>query len=162
MTTLGFEDVLTCLRGVAWPCAPPIGVGEFEVLYVSAVEVVVWYTPAREGHRTGEVAIPCARLAAAWQRLRAGAALDEAGLSAVCGGAGWGRWALALLALVPGACVRQEPLTLAWAPDSAAEAAGDTASTASTAGGMEDGSATGEAISEAVPERRTRRGRARP
>ena len=110
------EEVLACLRQVAWPCAPPMGVGEFELLYVNAAEVVVWYTPAREGQRTGEVAIPCARIAAAWQRLRAGASLDEANMSEVCGGLGMGRWVLALLALVPGMSVRQEPLSLSWSP----------------------------------------------
>jgi hypothetical protein len=121
MAMVGVEDVLSCLRTVEWPCAPPIGVGEFEVLYVNAAEVVVWYTPAREGQRTGEVAIPGARIAAAWQRLRAGAPLDEAGLSEVCGGVGMGRWVLALLALVPGASVRQEPLSLSWSPPPGAD-----------------------------------------
>jgi hypothetical protein len=118
MTTLGLEDVLACLRAVEWPCAPPIGVGEFEVLYVSAAEVVVWYTPARDGHKIGEVAIPCARIAAAWARLCDGATLDEAGLCEACGGVGMGRWVLALLALIPGASVHAEPLTLVWSqPD---------------------------------------------
>jgi hypothetical protein len=114
MTTFSLADVLAVLRAVEWPCAPPIGAGEFEVLYVSAAEVVVWYTAVREGQRSGEVAIPCARIAAAWQRLAAGVALDEAALSEACGGAGVGRWVLALLALVPGACVAADPLALSW------------------------------------------------
>jgi hypothetical protein len=114
MTALDLADVLACLRAVEWPCAPPIGVGEFDVLYVSEAEVVVWYTPAREGQRTGEVAIPCARIAAAWQRLCTGATLDEAALAETCGGEGVGRWVLALLALVPGVRVRQEPVALVW------------------------------------------------
>ncbi|HEV7129636.1 MAG TPA: hypothetical protein VGN32_19540 [Ktedonobacterales bacterium] len=109
-----FEQMLAWLRGLAYPCAPPIGVGEFEVLYASASEVVVWYSPAREGHRAGEVVIPCARLAAAWEALVAGAALDEAALTALGEGIGGGRWLLAVLALVPGAQVDVEPLRLVW------------------------------------------------
>jgi hypothetical protein len=112
-----FDEVLAWLRGLAWPCAPPIGVGEFEVLYASAVEVVVWYSPAREGHRVGEVAIPCARLAAAWARLVAGAALDEGALTDLGAGPAGGRWLLALLALLPGARVQSEPLMLTWTPE---------------------------------------------
>jgi hypothetical protein len=112
-----FEHVLAWLRGLAWPCAPPIGVGEFEVLYASDAEVVVWYSPAREGHRAGEIAIPCARLVAAWQRLTAGDALDEAALADLGAGAAGGRWLLALLAQLPGARVQPEPLILAWAPE---------------------------------------------
>jgi hypothetical protein len=111
-----FEQVLAWLRGLAWPCAPPIGVGEFEVLYASDAEVVVWYSPAREGHRTGEVAIPCARLVAAWRRLTAGDTLDAAALDDLGAGPAGGRWLLALLAQLPGARVQPEPLALAWAP----------------------------------------------
>jgi hypothetical protein len=111
-----FEQVLAWLRGLAWPCAPPIGIGEFEVLYASDAEVVVWYSPAREGHRTGEVAIPCAWLVAAWQRLTAGDTLDAAALDDLGAGPAGGRWLLALLAQLPGARVQPEPLTLAWAP----------------------------------------------
>jgi hypothetical protein len=134
MTTLSLDDVLAILRKVEWPCAPPIGVGEFDVLYVSAAEVVVWYTPAREGQRMGEVAIPRARLAAAWQPLAAGSALDEAALSKACGGPGAGRWVLALLALVPGVSVRQDPLALMWSPP-ADEASAVTPSGAATGRG---------------------------
>lgn len=111
-----FEQVLTWLRGLAYPCAPPIGVGEFEVLYASASEVVVWYSPAREGHRAGEVSIPCSRLATAWETLVAGRALDEATLATLGEGAAGGRWLLAVLAQLPGASVSPEPLTLAWVP----------------------------------------------
>lgn len=111
-----FEEMLAKLRGLALPCAPPIGVGEFEVLYASAREIVVWYSPAREGHRAGEVAISCERLAAAWQALASGAVLDEAALAAFGAGAAGGRWLLALLALLPGARVQPEPLALAWSP----------------------------------------------
>ena len=112
-----FGHVLAWLRGLAWPCAPPIGIGEFEVLYASDAEVVVWYSPAREGHRAGEIAIPCARLVAAWERLTTGDALDEAALADLGAGPAGGRWLLALLAQLPGARVQPEPLTLAWAPD---------------------------------------------
>ena len=112
-----FEQVLAWLRALAWPCAPPIGVGEFVILYASPLEVVVWYSPAREGHRAGEVAIPCARLAAAWEALVAGEGLDEAALTALGGGPALGRWLLALLALLPGSHVQAEPLVLSWQPE---------------------------------------------
>lgn len=107
-----FDAVLAWLRAVELPCAPPIGVGEFDIRYANAVEVVVWYTPARDGHRVGEVAIPTAALAAAWQALAAGVALDEDALVALGGGAGGGRWLLALLALIPGVRTEAEPLRL--------------------------------------------------
>jgi hypothetical protein len=116
-----FEQVLAWLRALAWPCAPPIGVGEFVILYASSLEVVVWYSPAREGHRAGEVAIPCARLAAAWESLVAGEGLDEAALTALGGGPALGRWLLALLALLPGSHVQAEPLVLSWQPEAEAE-----------------------------------------
>ena len=111
-----FEQVLAWLRAVAVPCAPPIGVGAFDILYASAAEVVVWYTPARDGHRHGEVTIPAPRLAAAWEALAAGAVLDEGALTALGGSVALGRWLLAILALLPGARVQEDPLTLAWAP----------------------------------------------
>ena len=160
MSTPDLEDVLACLRAIEWPCAPPIGVGEFDVLYVSEAEVVVWYTPARDGQRTGEVAIPCAGIAAAWQRLSAGAALDEALLSAVCGGAGVGRWVLALLALVPGASVRQDPLTLHWsppAPESAAPAPQRTMKTSALISTSAASGVTTETPTTASLRRRSRR-----
>src|SRR5690348_14762890 len=112
----GFAGVLAYLRGLAIACEPPIGVGSFLVLYASAAEVVVWYSPARETHREGEVSIPCARLAAAWSALTAGATLDEPALERLGEGPAGGRWLLALLALLPGVVVRDDPLTLAWQP----------------------------------------------
>lgn len=111
-----FAGVLAHLRGLAAACEPPIGVGSFLVLYASAVEVVVWYSPARETHREGEVSIPCARLAAAWSTLTTGATLDEPALERLGEGPAGGRWLLALLAQLPGASVRDDPLTLAWQP----------------------------------------------
>ncbi|HEV2238946.1 MAG TPA: hypothetical protein VGR57_19970 [Ktedonobacterales bacterium] len=111
-----FDAVLTWLRSLEHPCAPPIGVGEFDVRYASGAEVVVWYTPARDGHRIGEVAIPTAALAAAWQALAAGDALDEDALAALGGGAGTGRWLLAVLALLPEVRAEGEPLRLRLQP----------------------------------------------
>ena len=107
-----FEQVLAWLRALAWSCAPPIGVGEFDILYANAVEVVVWYSPARDGHRPGEVIIPCARLEAAWNALREGRPLDEARLCELGGHAAMGRWLLAILALLPGTRVEASPLAL--------------------------------------------------
>jgi hypothetical protein len=112
----GFAGVLAHLRGLAAACEPPIGVGSFLVLYASAAEVVVWYSPARETHREGEVSIPCARLAAAWSALTAGATLDEPTLERLGDGPAGGRWLLALLAQLPSVSVRDDPLTLAWQP----------------------------------------------
>lgn len=113
---LDFEGVLRYLRGLGAPCEPPIGVGSFVLLYASDHEVVVWYSPAREAHREGEVAIPCSRLAAAWQALTAGETLDEAALERIGGNAIYGRWLLGLLAQIPGVAVRVDPLTLLWSP----------------------------------------------
>lgn len=107
-----FEQVLAWLRALAWSCAPPIGVGEFDILYANAAEVVVWYSPARDGHRPGEVIIPCARLEAAWNALREGRPLDEARLCELGGHAAMGRWLLAILALLPGVRVEASPLAL--------------------------------------------------
>ena len=111
-----FAGVLAHLRGLAAECEPPIGVGSFLVLYASAAEVVVWYSPARETHREGEVSIPCARLAAAWSALTTGATLDEPALERLGDGPAGGRWLLALLAQLPGTSVRDDPLALAWQP----------------------------------------------
>ena len=111
-----FVGVLAHLRGLAVECEPPIGVGSFLVLYANAAEVVVWYSPARETHRAGEVSIPCARLVAAWSALTSGAVLDEPALERLGEGPAGGRWLLALLAQLPGAVVRDDPLTLAWQP----------------------------------------------
>lgn len=113
---LDFEDVLRYLRSLGAPCEPPIGVGSFLLLYASVHEVVVWYSPAREAHREGEVAIPCSRLAAAWNALTAGETLDEAALERIGGNAIYGRWLLGLLAQIPGVSVRIDPLALLWSP----------------------------------------------
>ena len=112
----GFESVLRALRRLPSPCEPPVGVGSFDLLYANEREVVVWYSPAREGHLPGEVAIPCARLATAWVALTAGEAMDEEALVAYGGGLGGGRWLLALLAQLPGMRLREEPLALLWDP----------------------------------------------
>jgi hypothetical protein len=113
----GFESVLRTLRRLPSPCEPPVGVGSFDLLYANEREVVVWYSPAREGHLPGEVAISCARLAAAWAALTAGEAMDEDALVAYGGGLGGGRWLLALLAQLPGVRLREEPLALLWDPE---------------------------------------------
>jgi hypothetical protein len=111
-----FDAVLRWLRTLEHPCAPPVGVGEFDVRFASGAEVVVWYTPARDGHRVGEVAIPTGALAAAWQALAEGGALDEGALAAIGGGVSVGRWLLAVLALVPGVRAEGEPLCLRLEP----------------------------------------------
>ena len=112
----GFDDVLRFLRGLALPCFPPVGVGTFDVLYASEREVVVWYSPAREEHREGEVCIPCARLASAWATLTGGEPLDEAALERHGEGAAGGRWLLALLAQLPGVRIVHDPFSLVWSP----------------------------------------------
>ncbi|HEV8192201.1 MAG TPA: hypothetical protein VGP82_12085 [Ktedonobacterales bacterium] len=108
--------VLCYLRALAATCEPPVGVGSFDVLYASEREIVVWYSPAREDHRAGEVAIPTIWLATAWTSLVAGNTLDEETLCRIGSGLAGGRWLLALLAQLPGVQVRQDPLTLEWAP----------------------------------------------
>jgi hypothetical protein len=108
------EGILRCLRALERTCEPPIGVGAFDVLYASAVEVVVWYSPARPEHRSGEVAIPTAWLAAAWAALVGGARLEEATLEEFGQGSAGGRWLLAVLAQIPGVVTRAEPLALEW------------------------------------------------
>lgn len=116
--TAEFESVLGYLRTLAEPCAPPAGSGGFDVLYASPDEVVVWYSPARDGQAAREIAIPAELLSAAWGMLCAGGLLDEAALEAALAGYGLGpagvQWVLALLAQIPGVQVRQEPLALAW------------------------------------------------
>jgi hypothetical protein len=114
-----FNGVLRHLRGLGARCEPPIGVGSFLLLYASEREVVVWYSPAREQHREGEVAIPCAYIANAWHALQAGEILDETALESYGAGPAGGRWLLALLAQIPGVGVRADPLALAWEPDEA-------------------------------------------
>lgn len=113
--TPDFESVLRYLRTLAEPCAPPMGAGGFDVLYASAREVVVWYSPARDGQLPREVAIPAEALATAWQSLATGAQLDEAALLESGLGIAGAHWIMALLAQVPGVQVRLEPLALAWA-----------------------------------------------
>lgn len=122
-----FASVLRHLRALAGPCAPPAGVGSFEPLYANEAEIVVWYSPAREAHIEGEVAIPCARLAAAWARLLAGERLAREALEADGDRPGRALWLLALLAQVPGVRVCPDPLALWWeqpaeAPPSKAKA----------------------------------------
>ncbi len=114
------EGVLGYLRALATTCEPPVGVGSFDVLYASEREVVVWYSPAREEHREGEVAIPTIWLATAWAALVSGTLLDEEALCRIGAGLAGGRWLLALLAQLPGVRVREEPLVLEWAPASVA------------------------------------------
>lgn len=118
-----FTAVLRHLRARGEPCAPPSGVGSFLPLYANDVEVVVWYLPAREGHVPGEVAIPCARLAAAWARLVAGARLTRETLEAEGERPGRALWLLALLAQVPGARTQADPLAVWWEPPADAPAA---------------------------------------
>jgi len=111
---LDLEGVLRCLRLLERTCEPPIGVGTFDVLYASPMEVVVWYAPARPEHHPGEVAIPTAWLAAAWGLLVSGARLEEAALADLGQGMAGGRWLLAVLAQLPGVVARLEPLALEW------------------------------------------------
>jgi hypothetical protein len=106
------EGVLRHLRALAESCAPPVGVGSFDVLYASEREIVVWYSPAREDHRAGEVVIPTIWLATAWTALLTGTTLDEEALCHIGSGLAGGRWLLALLAQLPGVRVREEPLAL--------------------------------------------------
>ncbi|HEY7094421.1 MAG TPA: hypothetical protein VH393_14645 [Ktedonobacterales bacterium] len=108
------DAVLRALRTLERTCEPPVGVGAFDVLYASAVEVVVWYSPARPEHHPGEVAIPTAWLAAAWTMLIGGARLEEAALEELGQGSAGGRWLLAVLAQIPGVVTRDEPLALEW------------------------------------------------
>jgi hypothetical protein len=108
------DAVLRVLRALERTCEPPIGVGAFDVLYASAVEVVVWYSPARPEHRSGEVAIPTAWLAAAWAALVGGVRLEEPALEEFGQGVAGGRWLLAVLAQIPGVVTRVEPLALEW------------------------------------------------
>jgi hypothetical protein len=110
-----FEAVLGWLRALEHPCAPPMGVGEFDVRYVSEREIVVWYSPARDGHRAGEVAIATEAVRAAWQALAQGSTLDEGALSEIGSGASVGRWLLALLALLPEVRAEGMPPRLALA-----------------------------------------------
>jgi hypothetical protein len=109
-----FAEVLRYLRELGEPCVPPVGIGAFDLLCVGEREILVWYTPARDGHSAGERAIPTRCLADAWEALRAGTAMDEAALAAIGASPITGRWLLALLAQLPGVRVREEgPITVA-------------------------------------------------
>lgn len=117
---VAFADVLRFLRGMPGPCAPPVGVGDFDVLYASPREVVVWYAPAREGQSAREVAIPCQPLEAAWGALRDSQTLDEPTLCQFAGGVAGGRWLLVILAQLPQAQAHvtdDGALTLVWGPE---------------------------------------------
>ncbi len=131
------EDVLRDLRRCAESCEPPVGVGAFDVLYASAREVVVWYSPARPEHRPGEVAIPTAWLAAAWRALLRGEALDETALERLGESVAGGRWLLAVLAQLPGVRVREEPLALEWSPPAPADLAAGQAAREATPDSLE-------------------------
>ncbi|HLY32055.1 MAG TPA: hypothetical protein VKQ36_13575, partial [Ktedonobacterales bacterium] len=89
------------LRTHVGPCEPPVGVGAFDILYASAREVVVWYSPSREGQQAREVAIPCEPLRAAWEALLTGEPLSEGILCELAGGVAGGRWLLVTLAQLP-------------------------------------------------------------
>ena len=110
------QRVLRYLRSLADPCAPPVGAGSFLLLYASADEVVVWFEPSAEHQRPpGEVLIPCALLANAWETLTNTGLLDLPALQFIAGGMAGAHWLLALLALLPGVRVSPEPLALIWA-----------------------------------------------
>jgi hypothetical protein len=112
------EDVLGYLRGLADPCKPPIGAGTFLLLYASRVEVVVWFEPASNHQRApGEVLIPAAILADAWEQLVAGRSLDLPTLGQIAGGSAGAHWLLALLALLPGVGFCAEPPAVIWTPE---------------------------------------------
>jgi hypothetical protein len=117
----GFEeDVLGYLRNLADPCKPPIGAGTFLVLYASRVEVVVWFEPAHDHQRApGEVLIPSAILADAWEQLLGGRPLDLPALGQIAGGPAGAHWLLALLALLPGVGFSLEPPAVFWSPSRA-------------------------------------------
>jgi hypothetical protein len=103
-----FAALLRALRALPGPCAPPVGVGTFDILYASEREVVVWYAPARDGVEQREVAIPCALLRSAWSLALRGTPVDEAALRALAPGRAGAHWLLALLAQVPGMEARHE------------------------------------------------------
>lgn len=113
-----FEACVLChLRSLADPCKPPVGAGSFLLLYASQFEVVVWFDPAREHQRLpGEVLIPSALLASAWEALVTGQTLDLSTLSQIAGGMAGAHWLLALLSLLPGVLFVPEPPAVCWAP----------------------------------------------
>lgn len=117
-----FEEVTRRLRAIAATCAPPVGVGSFDVLYVNERELVVWYSPSRDHQQPGEVAIACGAVRSAWTALLERGALDETALLEI-GQTNWtARWLLAILAQLPGVRCVAEPLTLEWRPLVSAEA----------------------------------------
>lgn len=101
-----FAELLRSLRAVPGPCAPPIGAGAFDILYASVREIVVWYSPAKDGAEQREVAIPARLARSAWAVLRRGEPVDEAALRELAAGAAGGRWLLALFAQLPTVEVR--------------------------------------------------------
>ena len=140
-----FEDVARRLRAIATTCEPPVGAGSFDVLYMNARELVVWYSPSRDHHQPGEVAIARSAVCAAWSALVERGALDEATLLAI-GQTNWtARWLLAILAQIPGVSFIEEPLSLRWRPQQEAVAV----------------SALSEPVEEAPPDKRARKPRTR-
>lgn len=117
-----FETVARRLRAIATTCEPPMGVGSFDVLYVNARELVVWYSPARDHQQPGEVAIACSAVSAAWAALVERGALDEAALLSIGQNQKIARWLLAILAQLPGVSFVEEPLALRWRPPEEAAA----------------------------------------
>ncbi len=117
-----FAALLSSLRALPGPCAPPIGEGAFDILYASAREIVVWFASAREGIAQREVVIPARLARRAWGVLLRGAPVDEGTLQALAAGPAGGRWLLALFAQLPGVEVRapagadaaSETITLRW------------------------------------------------
>ena len=101
-----FDMMLRRLRTLEPPCLPPIGSGAFDILFVSELEVCVWYAPARDGQPPREVIIPTPLLRAAWQALADAAAtmqaLDETTLITLATGIAGGRWLATLLTQMPG------------------------------------------------------------
>ncbi|MGH2487379.1 MAG: hypothetical protein ACRDHE_15330, partial [Ktedonobacterales bacterium] len=112
--TLGDETLARRLRAIATTCAPPVGVGSFDILYVNDRELVVWYSPVRDNQQPGEVAIARSYLRAAWRTLMERGRLDEADLIAVGESNKVARWLLAVLAQAPGVSFVAEPVALEW------------------------------------------------
>lgn len=98
--------LLSSLRALPGPCAPPIGEGAFDILYASAREIVVWFISAKDGVAQKEVAIPTRLAGEAWALLRRGDPVDEAALRAITSGASGASWLLALFAQLPSVEVR--------------------------------------------------------
>lgn len=113
-----FEALLRSLRALDGPCAPPVGAGSFDILYASAREIVVWFSPAKDGVAQREVAIPAALARVAWALVRRGEPVTDAALRALAPGAAGGSWLLALLAQAPGVSAR---VTSAGASDTSGE-----------------------------------------